>query len=353
LADLDDFEEIEAAKFDLEAEEEKEEVDSHTRRLNSTEREALEDGIIQTDKQLEKLMDEAESLGCEVPEDDKEYTEERDECKPILAEIADVKMKNLILEAVKELDDEIRSSEEERRKRSVETQNTLTLIDQQLALGAKRLSKGKNEVKLTRQRRESLEEKGRQQCLSLGKFDPNMSQKAMKKGHTIQSSLGGNIGLLVTSSSQIAHTYGQEGEYGCAATLCSGLRTNLGIGVGVTEGYYFNFKDVEGQSNVSIETVGWIFKCWVFKFSYGRVYKRDSNILIGRMIGVEVESNALPFLDATTFHCNTYMSEPCARKTVSKVTKEKYQKPCGLFKLWRCTRTRTKITYGFSYPCLE
>jgi hypothetical protein len=68
--------EAEAVELDLEAEEEEEELDSHTQRLISTEREALEDGIIQTDKQLEKLMDEAESLGFEVPDDDEDLHSE-------------------------------------------------------------------------------------------------------------------------------------------------------------------------------------------------------------------------------------------------------------------------------------
>ena len=140
-----------------------------------------------------------------------------------------------------------------------------------------------------------------------------MSKKAIKAGHTIQASLGGNVGLLVSKSVEVALTYGQYGEFGCGATLCTGYRTNIGVGVGITEGYYFKFSDVPGESAINIYTVGW----GILSFSYGRVYSSDDR-LIGRINGVGVSVSLLP-LDVAYYYCDTHMTEPCSRKTLHGV----------------------------------
>ena len=67
-----------------------------------------------------------------------------------------------------------------------------------------------------------------------------MSKRAIAAGHTIQVSVGGDVGVLVSASAEIALTYGQKGEFGCSATLCYGLKTNIGLGGGITEGYTSN-----------------------------------------------------------------------------------------------------------------
>ena len=122
-------------------------------------------------------------------------------------------------------------------------------------------------------------------------------------------SLGGDIGLLVSTSSEVALTYGQYGEFGCAATLCTGFRTNIGVGVGITEGYYFKFSDVSGKSKTSIFTVG----LWFFSYSYGLVHS-DGGSLIGRTSGVGVGWSLLP-IDVAYYWCTTYLTEPCSSKT--------------------------------------
>ena len=162
---------IEAVGHDEETEKE---IDRHIRRLNSTERQALEDGIAKTAEEIDQILDEAKSLGCEVKDNLKELGEigdtdpldeeatPSDVCKPIIAELEEAKMKLLVLKAVKTLDDDICFSEmsesrEERKKRSIETQATLSSIDEQLERGAKLLGKVKSEDKIPRKRRKNYD----------------------------------------------------------------------------------------------------------------------------------------------------------------------------------------------------
>ena len=332
---------IEAVGYDEETEKE---IDSHIRHLNSTERHALEDGIAKTAEEIDQILDEAKSLGCEVKDKDLGDTDPLDEeappsdvCKPILAELEEAKMKLLVLKAVKTLDDDICFSEltesrEERKKRSIETQATLSLIDEQLERGAKLLGKVKSEVKIPRKRRKnydrlttkkqryvicysssvgsSLQDKANEACGSVGRFTSALSDRAINAGHTIQVSLGGDIGLLVSMSLEVALTYGQHGEFGCAASLCTGFKTNIGVGVGITEGYYFKFSDVPGDSEVSIFTVG----AWIFSYSYGLVHSSDGR-LIGRISSVGVGVSLLP-VDVAYYFCDTRLAEPCSSKTL-------------------------------------
>jgi hypothetical protein len=144
------------------------EDDSRIKHLNSTHRKALEDGMVETLNELQQYVDEAKFFGCEVKEtlevEDmntfvSETTNASDVCGPILTNIQSLKMKYLVFQAVKALDDEVCSSElsmtkEERKKRSAESRTTLASIDEQLIREAKRLGlDGKNEQKTTRKRR--------------------------------------------------------------------------------------------------------------------------------------------------------------------------------------------------------
>ena len=149
-------------------------------------------------------------------------------------------------------------------------------------------------------------------CGSIGRFSSAMSKLAIKSGHTIQVSLGGDIGLYVSASAEVALTYGQYGEFGCAATLCAGGRTTITAtaGVGITGGYYFKFKDVPGNSIITMFTVGW----GVFRFSYGLVYSSDER-LIGRIARARVGVSLLP-VDVAVYSCDTFMTEPCSSKTL-------------------------------------
>ena len=160
---------IEAVGHDEETEKE---IDSHIRRLNSTELQVLEDGIAKTAEEIDQITDEAKSLGCEVKDTElgeigdtdplDEEAPPSDVCKPILAELKEATMKHLLLKAVKTLDDDIRFSEmsesrEERKKRSIETQATLSSIDEQLERGAKLLGKVKSADKIPRKRRKNYD----------------------------------------------------------------------------------------------------------------------------------------------------------------------------------------------------
>ena len=134
------------------------EIDRHIRHLNSTDRKVLQNAIRETAQEMERIKEEARSFGCIVNDenfgdlelDDMDPVEQgaspSEDCKPLLVELEEMKMKSLVLAAVKVLDDDIRSSElmestESRKKRSAETQATLASIDERLELGAKMLGK--------------------------------------------------------------------------------------------------------------------------------------------------------------------------------------------------------------------
>jgi hypothetical protein len=146
------------------------EIDWHIKHLNSTQRKALDDGMLYTLKELQQYIEEARSLGCKAKETleikdtnesfpDIEATNTSDYCMPVFTNVQQLKMKYLVFKAVKSLDDEIRSSElsmtkEERKKRSAESRAALTSIDERPIREAERLGlDGNNEPKTTRKRR--------------------------------------------------------------------------------------------------------------------------------------------------------------------------------------------------------
>ena len=92
--------------------------------------------------------------------------------------------------------------------------------------------------------------------------------------------------------------------------VCTGFKTRIGVGVGITGGYYFKFSGAPGNSRTSLFTVGWS----VFRYSYGLVHSSDGR-LIGRITSVRVGVSLLP-IDAAYYFCDTHMTEPCSSKTL-------------------------------------
>ena len=150
----------------------------------------------------------------------------------------------------------------------------------------------------------ALQAKASLPCSYVGQYTSALSDRAIASGHTIQESVGGDIGVFLTATAEVALTYGQRGEFGCAATLCTGFRTNIGVGVGVAEGYYYNFEDVAGTSKATIYSAG----IGPLSFSYGSAKTTDGRD-IGKIIGAGIGLSLLPF-DVAVYDCNTVMNQP-------------------------------------------
>ncbi|XP_062504316.1 uncharacterized protein LOC134181124 [Corticium candelabrum] len=328
-------------------------VADQVQRLNSTERDHLEKALRNITEELRTL--EYLTTGKEPDSSDEEYQhyvnssggfESLDEVNRRRLEM---KLSLNILTAIKIVDDEIVNKElglskEIRKKRSLKRKSLLAAIDKELETGSKMLGLDKDteeEQEKSRTKRGFLEELARETCSFSRYFVPSRYSKAKNLGKTIQVAADGKIGVFFSASASIAHTYGPRGEFGCAATACSGWSTNIGFSVGTMEGYYNYFNDVNGRS---------VAKLWTVSFAYSYTYGRIEN-LNGRKIGTLTKVGwgwSLIPVSYAKMYCNCIMTTPdCSRSTVSY--NERYYASCGWLGWSRCRRYRT--AYRYHYYC--
>ena len=115
-------------------------------------------------------------------------------------------------------------------------------------------------------------------------------------GRTIESSIGGSVGIIISTSTARGYVYGQNGEFGCMSSYCSGLEADAGAAVTVTEGYYYNFNDVAGQSKIYLGSIP--------GYSFGVVYSLATGARIGYMSSAEAAADLAP-VSAGVFYCDT------------------------------------------------
>ena len=185
-------------------------------------------------------------------------------------------------------------------------------------------------------------------------------KKAKRLGKTIQVSKGGKIGVFLTASANIAHTYGPQGEFGCTATSCTGWSTNIGVSVTTTEGYYENFDDVDGKSLIKMWSVSILLRTW----TYGSIYEQPGGKKIGYLTRTSRGLMLLP-VSYAEMKCISMVKPPCSRKSpnistlridikqkflilaVTMSYTEKYYVSCG----WsRCARYRFNVVVA--YVCI-
>ncbi|XP_062504875.1 uncharacterized protein LOC134181623 [Corticium candelabrum] len=318
--------------------------DAHTddvQRLNSTERDMLEKAIRNLTEELEMLEDQ---INTTRPRNSR--SAEQSETENLEKRKLEIRLGLNVLTAIKIVDDEIVNKElgltaETRRKRSLERKSLLAAIDEELETGSKVLGiKKDTEVpQHSRTKRATLQQLAKQTCSLSRDFVTSRYKKAKRLGKTIQVSKGGKIGVFLTASANIAHTYGPQGEFGCTATSCTGWSTNIGVSVTTTEGYYENFDDVDGKSLIKMWSVSILLRTW----TYGSIYEQPGGKKIGYLTRTSRGLMLLP-VSYAEMKCISMVKPPCSPVTMSYT--EKYYVSCG----WsRCARYRK--SYRYEYPC--
>ena len=145
-------------------------------------------------------------------------------------------------------------------------------------------------------------------CSYRENFVSSVYHKAKNLGKTVQVGVNGKIGIYFTASANVAHTYGPRGEFGCAATTCTGWSTDIGISVGTMEGYYNYFSDVNGGSVATLYTASFIVS-----YTYGTIEN-----LSGRKIGTLSRVGlgfSFSLFSYARMYCDCIMKTPeCSRK---------------------------------------
>eukprot|EP00118_Oscarella_pearsei_P026554 m.310087 g.310087 ORF g.310087 m.310087 type:complete len:347 (+) comp49452_c0_seq1:61-1101(+) len=128
------------------------------------------------------------------------------------------------------------------------------------------------------------------------------STRAVRAGKTIETSVGGSVGVVITSTNSDGYVYGQNGEFGCITTQCYGLESDAGVAFGVAEGYYDHFDDVAGTSKIYMGSVGGQSGA----YSFGVIYSQETREKIGYVSSFEAAADFVP-VSVGLFYCKTEM----------------------------------------------
>lgn len=80
---------------------------------------------------------------------------------------------------------------------------------------------------------------------------PAMSDVARESGKALTFGIGAGVSLVATGTGEIGVAYGADGEFGCYATGCFGVSSNISINAYASMGAYRSFADLPGETLVT------------------------------------------------------------------------------------------------------
>ncbi|MCZ6655253.1 MAG: hypothetical protein O7D91_19775 [Planctomycetota bacterium] len=134
-------------------------------------------------------------------------------------------------------------------------------------------------------------------CLSF--YSSALHDTALDLGVAMSYGAGDAAAAAVGISTEFGTVYGPDGRYGCYATTCVGLETNVEVNVFASVGFYNSFDDFKGRAVATVESAG----IEVVSFVTAQVFNLDAE-LIGTFDCLALGLSVIP-ITVGVYNCET------------------------------------------------